>query len=98
MLQNISQVDFATKEAKYHGRWCAKYKTEGKSIFRSKNSKTPIDASSTHSEIYYEDIKKEKSTEAFDAICNFIEGKITVMLRINRVHPDVLFRKPHNWR
>ena len=51
MLPNISQVDFATKEAKYHGRWYAKYKTEGKSIFHSKNSKTPIDASSTISEI-----------------------------------------------
>ena len=38
----------------YHG-WCrAKYQTEAESIFQSKNSKTPNDASSTHREIYYE--------------------------------------------
>ena len=53
MLQKISQIDFATKEVKYHGRCRAKYKTEAESIFHSKNSKTLNNASSTHSKIYY---------------------------------------------
>ena len=74
MLAKISQIDFAAKEVKYHG-WCrAKYQTEAESIFQSKNSKTPNDASSTHSEIYYEWYKeREVHSEAFDALCNFIE-------------------------
>ena len=65
---------FAAKEVKYHG-WCrAKYQTEAKSIFQSKNSKTSNDASSRHSEVYYEWHKeREFHTEGFDALCNFIE-------------------------
>ena len=74
MLAKISQIDFAAKEVKCHG-WCrTKYQTEAESIFQSKNSKTPNDASSTHSEIYYEWYKeREVHSEAFDALCNFIE-------------------------
>ena len=54
MLAKISQIDFAAKDVKYHG-WCrAKYQAEAESIFQSKKSKRPNDASSTHSEIYYE--------------------------------------------
>ena len=74
ILAKISQIDFAAKEVKYHGWCCAKYQTEAESIFESKNSKTPNDASSTHSEIYYEWYKeREVHSEAFDALCNFIE-------------------------
>ena len=74
MLARISQIDFVAKEVKYH-RWCrAKYQTEAESIFQSRNSKTLNDASSTHSEIYYEWQKeREVHFEAFDALCNFIE-------------------------
>ena len=58
----------------YHGWCCAKYQTEAESIFQSKNSKTPNDASSTHKEIYYEWHKeREVHSEAFDALCNSIE-------------------------
>ena len=74
MLAKISQIDFAAKEVKHHG-WCrAKYQTEAESIFQIKNSKTPNDTSSTHSEIYYEWHKeREVFSEAYHALCNFIE-------------------------
>ena len=74
ILAKISQIDFAAKEVKYH-RWCReKYQPEAESIFQSKNSKKPNATSSTDSEIYYEWHKEgEVHSEAFDALCNFIE-------------------------
>ena len=74
MFAKISQIDFEAKEVKYHGWCCARYQTEVESIFQSKNSKMPTDASSTHSKIYYEWHKeREVHSEAFDALSNFIE-------------------------
>ena len=54
MLAKISQIDFTSKDIKYHRSCHAKYQTEAESIFKSKNNKPPNDASSTHSEIFYE--------------------------------------------
>ena len=74
MQAKISQIDLAAIEVKYHG-WCrAKYQAEVESIFQSKNRKTPNDASSTHSEIYYQwHIEREVHHESFNALRNFIE-------------------------
>ena len=74
MFAKISQIDFAANEVKYHGQCRAMYQTEAESFFQSKNNKIPKDASSTHSKIYYEWHKeREVHSEAFDALCNFIE-------------------------
>ena len=74
MLAKISQIVLTAKEVKYHG-WCrAKYQAEVESIFQSKNRKTLNDASSTHSEIYYEWHKeREVHHESFNTLRNFIE-------------------------
>ena len=74
IITEISQIEFAAKEVKHH-EWCrAKYQTEAESIFQSKHSKTPTDASSTHSQIHYEWHKgREVHSEAFDALWNLIE-------------------------
>ena len=62
IITEISQIEFAAKEVKHH-EWCrAKYQTEAESIFQSKHSKTPTDASSTHSQFTTNGIKKEKFT------------------------------------
>ena len=84
MLAKISQTDFPAKEINYHRLFYAKYQTEAEPIFQSKNIKTPNDASSTHSKIYYEWHKeKQVHSEAFDALIHFIKVQITIMLWIN---------------
>ena len=84
MLAKISQTDFEAKEINYHWLFYAKYQTEAEPIFQSKNSKTPNDASSTQSKIYYEWHKeREVHSEAFDALIHFVKVQITIVLWIN---------------
>ena len=74
MLAKVSQIYFPAKEVKFHRWCCSKYQVEAESIFQRKNSKTPNNASSTFSEIYYKWHKKrEYHSEAFDTLCNFID-------------------------
>ena len=60
MLAEISQIDFAAKEKKYHG-WCrVNYQTEAESIFQSKKQQNTKWCTMMHYTM--NGLKKEKST------------------------------------